>query len=188
MWQRCSLGQTLNGSTCSGSAGTYNWRDALQQGDSNSLAGYSDWRLPNVNELLSLVAHDRYNPSVNKTVFPNWMSHEYVTSTPGTCGVNDVHKVWVVYFEYGYDYTNNRTSAHYVRLVRNHIPTIISRSVQDTPVDAGYTIQWTASSYLNGGAISLYYDTDNSGNDSTLITDMAWLKALIPATTGMQPR
>ena len=146
MWQRCSLGQTLNGSTCSGSAGTYNWRDALQQGDSNSLAGYSDWRLPNVNELLSLVAHDRYNPSINKTVFPNWMSHEYVTSTPGTLP----YRVWVVHFRHGNSYTNNRTSAHYVRLVRDHVAldaALDNSQLTWTTSGSGNWIGQTATSY-----------------------------------------
>ena len=42
---------------------------------------------------------------------------------------------------------------------------------QDTRINASYTIQWTATSLLkSGAAISLYYDTDNSGYDGQLIT------------------
>ena len=42
---------------------------------------------------------------------------------------------------------------------------------QDTQINASYTIQWTATSLLkSGAAISLYYDTDNSGYDGQLIT------------------
>ena len=41
----------------------------------------------------------------------------------------------------------------------------------NTLVDASYMISWTASDSDNQASISLYYDTNNSGNDGTLITD-----------------
>jgi len=81
MWQRCSLGQTWNGSTCTGNPSRYTWQGALQQGEGNSFAGYSDWRLPNRKELRSIVAYYRYDPAINTTVFPN-TPYTYWSSSP----------------------------------------------------------------------------------------------------------
>ncbi len=48
MWQRTPQG------------GTMSWIDALVFARDLTLAGFSDWRLPNVNELLSIVDYGRY--------------------------------------------------------------------------------------------------------------------------------
>ena len=134
MWQRCSLGQSwdANSSNCVGNTGFYTWQQALRQGDNNNLAGYSDWRLPNVEELRSLVAYDRHGPAINSTVFfPRtltgfyrtlyWSSSPgaYYLSSPGRFG-NSI--VWMVDFQTGYDYhsyrARNRNNYYAVRLVR----------------------------------------------------------------------
>lgn len=49
-WKRCAEGQTWSGGTCTGSATTHTWQQALQLADSASYAGQSDWRLPNIKE------------------------------------------------------------------------------------------------------------------------------------------
>ena len=115
VWQRCSLGQSWNGSTCTGNASLYTWQGALQQGEGNSFAGYSDWRLPNRKELRSIVTYDRYSPAINTTVFPNTPSTGYWSSSPDAGGSYDV---WIVYFGNGADGNYARYSAHAVRLVR----------------------------------------------------------------------
>ncbi len=115
IWQQCSMGQT--GSECSvGSATIHTWDTALQLADADNAAGYSDWRLPNKAELQSLVAYDRYNPSINTVVFPNTASANYWSSSPyavyGSIS-------WVVGFYDGYDGNYNRDYNYHVRLVRS---------------------------------------------------------------------
>ena len=54
----------------------------------------------------------------------------------------------------------------------NTAPSVtITAPAANTSVNNSYTIGWTASDPDNQASISLYYDTDNSGNDGTLITD-----------------
>jgi len=64
---------------------TYTWQDAqdvfIATLNNNNFGGYSDWRLPTVKELNSIVDSDRYNPSINTTYFLNTMSHLYRSST-----------------------------------------------------------------------------------------------------------
>ncbi|MCX8521150.1 MAG: DUF1566 domain-containing protein, partial [Rhodoferax sp.] len=54
VWARCSLGQSWNGSTCTGTASTHTHEQALAQAQTANVGGASGWRLPNVKELASL--------------------------------------------------------------------------------------------------------------------------------------
>jgi hypothetical protein len=106
MWQRCSLGQIWDGSssTCTGSVTRLNWQEALQQADSHSLAGYSDWRLPNRKELRSIVAYDRHRPAINTTVFPNTPSFTWWSSSPYAGSTQEA--LYVTFFVGGAGFIN----------------------------------------------------------------------------------
>ncbi len=82
MWMRCQLGQTWDGTTCSGSSQGYTWSAALQAADSYAFSGYSDWRLPNKNELASIVERACFNPAINSTAFPNTPASYVWSSSP----------------------------------------------------------------------------------------------------------
>ncbi len=41
------------------------WKEAIEYCESLNFAGYSDWRLPNKNELLSIVDRSKSNPAIN---------------------------------------------------------------------------------------------------------------------------
>jgi hypothetical protein len=115
MWQKCTLG--LTGTSCvSGGALTLSWQAALASANNNTDYGYSDWRVPNKNELESLVEDACYNLAINETVFPATASSpSYWSSSPYANG-NDY--AWDVAFYYGYVSFNNKGSSGYVRLVR----------------------------------------------------------------------
>ena len=112
MWMQCSLGQN-SATDCSGSASSYNWKEALEAAEGHVFATYSDWRLPNIKELSSLAARDRYDPAINSTVFPNTPSVWYWSASPNA---NFSNSAWLLDFSYGYDYY--RSNSYYVRLVR----------------------------------------------------------------------
>lgn len=115
MWQRCSLGQTWDGSTCTGIASDYTWQGALRQGESNSFAGYSDWRLPNIKEMHSLVNYSVSDPAINRTVFPN-NGRDYWSSSLED---SQYWAGWYIDFYYGIGYRTGLRGSYAVRLVRD---------------------------------------------------------------------
>jgi hypothetical protein len=72
-WMRCVLGQNWNSATrsCSGdSVGPITWQDALSAAETAVFAGFSNWRLPNIKELNSIVEKRCISPAINLTLFP----------------------------------------------------------------------------------------------------------------------
>lgn len=110
MWQQFKIEDEVPRST---------WEDALIHCESVSYAGYSDWRLPNIKELLSIVNHDAYDPAVDKTVFPNTESYGYWSSTS-----TSIYTALGVDFIYGLVDSYSKTDTnilYYVRAVRGGI-------------------------------------------------------------------
>ncbi|WP_295579782.1 DUF1566 domain-containing protein [uncultured Lamprocystis sp.] len=113
-WKRCAEG--LSGAGCaSGAAATFTWQNALQQAADTDFAGRTDWRLPNKNELESLVERRCYNPAINATFFPNTPSDWFWSASPYA---NDPYYAWSVYFYVGSVYDDYKYYAGFVRLVR----------------------------------------------------------------------
>lgn len=113
IWQRCSLGQVWSGTTCTGTAATYNWANALQT--AKNMGG--DWRVPNIKELDSLVEEACYNAAINETFFPATQTRTrgyYWSSSPVP-----ISGAWYVHFDYGYVSFDGKNDSLYVRLVRS---------------------------------------------------------------------
>lgn len=115
MWAKCAEG--LSGIYCHiDSVTKHNWKAALDHADASTLAGHSDWRLPNFKELSSIVEVRCYSPSINPAIFPNTATATFWSSTPG---VGYPNRAWVVNFSHGYSYNSYyRDSTYRVRLVR----------------------------------------------------------------------
>lgn len=116
-WMRCALGQTWNNATCTGSGQSYHWQDAQQSAENAVFAGLNDWRLPNRQELQSIIENRCNEPTINLTAFPNASSDRFWSSSPypGYTGY-----AWVVSFDNGYGYSGNygESGSYAVRLVR----------------------------------------------------------------------
>lgn len=142
MWQQCSEGRS--GARClSGSLQLFTWQAALQQAEASTFAGYSDWRLPNVKELASLVELRCIGPAINLTIFPATPPHGlYWSSTPEpqrSIWHNEDH----VYLGDGY----------YVRGVNFYTGGILSRFIRfHTGEESGvFTVQDHAVRLVRGG-------------------------------------
>ena len=116
MWMRCSLGQIWNGTTCTGRAAIFPWASGLKTAESYEFAGYNDWRLPNKNELESIVEGRCFSPAINVEIFPAtpsaffWSSSPYAAISEGA---------WSVDFGYGTVIASVKSGSIHIRLVRN---------------------------------------------------------------------
>ena len=113
-WMQCTVG--LSGENCEiGSATDMNWQEALQAAANTTFAGHSDWRLPNIEQLRSILAYNCHTPAINISIFPNTKRSIYFSSSPWT-GLDTFGRN--VFFESGGEGGLLRTSGFYVRLVR----------------------------------------------------------------------
>ena len=91
-------------------AGTWmNWTSALAFCESLDYGGHSDWRLPSVRELYSLIDHRRWSPPVCNTVGDGgWTENDPFVNLSGgfywssTTVAYDAGGAWIVYFDYGH--------------------------------------------------------------------------------------
>lgn len=130
MWKRCLEGYSFsNGdpagcTNADGNDEAFSWNEALQRADKqlprleNSYASYSDWRLPNLKELRSIVEVQCDGAAINATVFPSESASVSVWSASPSARNDD--SSWYVSFTYGYSSANgNRANKLPVRLVRD---------------------------------------------------------------------
>jgi hypothetical protein len=116
MWKRCSEG--LEGKNCEkGEVKRYEWDDAVKRFKNVDYAGYSDWRMPTIDELKTLLycskgvndveCHDGTDgncndgsekPTINQQAFPNTQLDWYWS---GSQNANHPDSAWIVDFSSG---------------------------------------------------------------------------------------
>lgn len=105
---------TQNGGSCQGSScDTAAFVNAVNV---EGLCGASDWRMPSVTELLSIVHNGRTLPTIDQSYFPHTpLQNVYWSSSPNASGSGHA---WGVGFGHGVGYGNKGHDGGHVRLVR----------------------------------------------------------------------
>lgn len=108
---------TANGGTCAGGSGC-DTEKFVADVNAAALCGYTDWRMPHKDELLSLVDQSKQwsgQATIDSSYFPNtqtsshWSGDNYASDPAFACFVS---------FDVGNDHADNKTNIYYVRLVR----------------------------------------------------------------------
>lgn len=114
MWKKCLEGQT--GERCVGQALRIEWSGTakiVQSVNHDKFAGHTDWRLPTLDELNSIVEKRCVGPAANLELFPG-------LSAIGLWSSNQSDSLaWSIDFEKGRAYENFKGAGMYIRLVRN---------------------------------------------------------------------
>ena len=115
VWQKCSNGHNTN--LCEGLIEDVNWKNALKYCSDLELSGYSDWRLPNIKEFLTIIDESKSNPAIDSSFFPNTSAGEYWSSTTN---INSVENAMCIAFDDGgYIINIEKVWFAHVRCVRN---------------------------------------------------------------------
>ena len=104
MWDR----QTMPG-------GRMSWAKAKEACSLRDLGGYTDWRLPTIRELLTIVDYERHEPAIDTNAFECEASW-YWSSTPLASSPGDY--AWGVGFDNGYAFWSGQSDDGFVRACR----------------------------------------------------------------------
>jgi hypothetical protein len=121
MWDQCTWGQTGDGTCTGGAASTHTWDAAFTQAEAaNATAGgykgYSNWRLPSKDELVTLRKLEAIVPVIDTAAFPATHSSKYWTASVYQPDLSDA---WFVDFSFGNISAYNKANTNLVRLVRS---------------------------------------------------------------------
>lgn len=119
IWKRCAEGQAWSNNSCSGESSLYSYAQTTQL--TSNFAGHSDWRVPNVAELESIVEYAAYQPAINAQIFPTTSVTQFWTSTVAT---DDVDWAWFIGFTIGVSQQDKVINNHPVRLVRGSLQSV----------------------------------------------------------------
>ncbi len=156
VWQRSDNGQA-------------GWEQAITYCEGLSFDGFSDWRLPTINELLSITDYSYSYPSANSIVFPDInLTYGYWSST---VRASQTSYAWYVWFEYG-NVGSSNIPLGYFRCVRSGPVNGALDSLVITSPNQGATVKegavqitWVDPQAIGGQvAISL---SRKGGNDGT---------------------
>ena len=91
------------------------WKQAKERCERQNFAAYSDWRLPSIDELISITDKTKFSPAIN-SAFKYVKSDFYWSSTKFADGSS---RAWFVHFKNGYADWSGISDRLFARCVRN---------------------------------------------------------------------
>jgi hypothetical protein len=129
MWQQGTAGRMMS-----------SWEQALAYCENLNLGGHTDWRLPTIKEIHSLVDYSRYNPAVNTTYFLDtqpsslyWSSTTYMNDT-------SLGLAWSTYFRYGGNNGNFKAGDGSIPADVRAVRTGVSPDIKANGIDGETTV------------------------------------------------
>lgn len=108
VWQRCSVGQKLEGDACTGAVEAMTWDKARK-------AGRGGWRLPTLEEMTGIVMQPCGLPAEEKKIFA---PADPFTPWYWTATTTEKDIAWTVGLNNGATFNGYRTAPNAVRLVK----------------------------------------------------------------------
>jgi hypothetical protein len=147
------------------------WSEALTYAEDLPLAGYTDWRVPIVKELQSIVDYNRWNPAIDTTFFTpvgNYLS--------STTDAGDTSGAWRVYLYDGYVDGGYKSNSDYVRAVRGgqsrlsgHLTITVPNQGDHWKIGEYKNITWDTAGIAGSVKISLSRQGGKVGTFETII-------------------
>jgi len=85
------------------------WEFAITGCEGSTVAGYTNWRLPDIKELQTIVDYTQSSPAIIGTLFPGTSSSRYWSSTTGSTTTNakwiNFSDGWIAEFGKGTSYS-----------------------------------------------------------------------------------
>lgn len=137
----CDTNPETNGGNV-GTCGNHDTQDFIEQLNSSSYGGYSDWRLPTIKELATLADLGRKYPAIDP-VFTATTQTDYYWSSTTFSNLNG--KSWLVYFGVGNVLNGHKLNDHYARAVRGGNVPSKDRFIDNgdgTVTDSVTCLQW----------------------------------------------
>ena len=96
---------------------TYTWQEAIDYCEALNLGGDSDWRVPNINELKTIIDRSKTQPAIVDGFEYVGVNNHYIYWSSTT--FNNGEQAWVIYFDNGYVLGYGKHYSYYVRCVRD---------------------------------------------------------------------
>ncbi|MBN1517665.1 DUF1566 domain-containing protein [Candidatus Sumerlaeota bacterium] len=123
----------------------FNWADAISACENYEFRGYTNWRMPNRNELQSIVKYNSLNPVIDTDFFNIGAGTVFWTSTSNA---NNNLLAWVLSFYHGTIYTTGKANVLRVRPVRSRTSVLV---VDPEALDFGTLLDELTLQISNGG-------------------------------------
>ena len=104
MWQD---GEEMYQGTCD---------EAVKYCENLTFAGFEDWRLPSINELISITDKTKFDPAINSAL-KNVRSDLYWSATKDAVSASNA---WVVFFRNGVSIRQDASFRYFARCVRKY--------------------------------------------------------------------